>query len=209
MENILDNCSTGPMTLHEAELAKIMIKAMTNVKQEIVITHVFSHNSMWLNEIADNIILKTRMAIPILGLSPNSPLRLPRYMNQTKNELKLMYREDENLFWGTLTRYFESTTGHIRHTLGITYQKVKQTQNLLAGNKRAQSEFNKMLAGATFKQIRGNVLITPPCPRCVAEPLTWEHFFLCFGLGSVSVENLQKVETWAFLAQLMAEYNKQ
>ena len=115
-----------------------------------------------------------------------------------------MHREVEKLFWWYLTWAYDSTAGHIRQTLTMTYAKIKITHRALVNEKRAQAEFNRLITGALFKCIRDDVLVIPLCPRCVGEAMSWEHFFNCFGLSNLTFETLQEENTLIFLARVLA-----
>ena len=98
--------------------------------------HVYSHSKVWLNEVADEIINHSRLGATRLDLRPGNKIRLPRYLQVTKQEVKLLYERDEDLFWEVLTKDHDSLSGHIRSVFGLSKGKIKQIQKMLAGKNR-------------------------------------------------------------------------
>ena len=69
---------------------------------EFTICHVCSHARVWVNEVVDNAITKSSEAMGILPIAPVSPVRIPRFLRATKNEIKSLRVADEGIF---LERY--------------------------------------------------------------------------------------------------------
>ena len=144
-----------------------------------------------------------------LEWGPRQPPRLPRYLSQTKTEVKELYCRDETLLWHSLTVAHGSVSGHIKHTLALTRNSIKGIHKNLAFEKLNQSVGNLILTGGLFKRIIDKTLVVPLCPVCATTPLEWEHFVTCFKLDQMSSRDIQDVEVISELARCVATYMEQ
>ena len=183
-----------------------MAKAIKVLDIDIYLVHVHSHNGMWVNELVDGIINKVSAGCKYLGIGPAALPRVPRLHQQTKAEVKAIYYKDEDLFWYFLTRFHNSTTGHIRHTLGTRRPIIKEAHKALAFEKRAQTAMNKLLSGNLFKPLIDGRTPHQGCPVCLVEELSWPHFFSCFKLNEIAAEEWRNPEVLAALARSIATF---
>ena len=83
---------------------------------------------------------------------------------------------------------------------------IKAVHKELAFEKRAQSAFNKLVTGNLFKVLSQGSVVAPPCPVCQQEALTWPHFFVCFNLHLISIEEWGGPKVLAELARSVATF---
>ena len=83
---------------------------------------------------------------------------------------------------------------------------IKAVHKELAFEKRAQTAFNKLMAGNLFKTLKDSLVVPTFCPIGQGAQLTWPHFFECFGLDKVAIKEWEDPEVLAELARCIATF---
>ena len=70
----------------------------------------------------------------------------------------------------------------------------------------AQTAFNSLMTGNAFKRMENGEMAAPLRPLCNEEPFQWPHFFSCFKLSEIAINEWEDPGVLAGLARSIASF---